>query len=60
VLIEEPTDLPALGRALESLLEDCAGADRLGRAAHESVAEHYLVPRYLVSTLALVERVLRR
>jgi trehalose synthase len=57
-VLVEPTDLPALGRALARLLEDGAEADRLGRAARVRVADRYLVPRYLCSNLALVEQLL--
>jgi trehalose synthase len=55
VLVDDPTDLPALGRALTALLEDQESAARLARAAYESVADRYLVPRYLSRYLKLVQ-----
>src|SRR5439155_12561017 len=45
LLMDDPTDLPELGRAVTALLEDDAEAARLARAAYESVADRYLVPR---------------
>jgi trehalose synthase len=58
VLIDDPSDLPALGRAVTQLLADVATADRLGRTAHESVADHFLVPAYLDRTMELAQRLL--
>ena len=58
VLVDDPADLGALGRALTRLLSDAEEADRLGRAAHESVADRYLVPRYLSRYLRLARELL--
>jgi trehalose synthase len=57
VLVDDPSDLPELGRALTTLLEDADEAGRLGRAAHESVADRYLVPRYLSRYLRIVREI---
>jgi trehalose synthase len=58
VLVDDPTDLRELGRALTTLLNDTETADRLGQAAHERVADRYLVPRYLLRYLRLIEELL--
>jgi trehalose synthase len=48
VLLPDPTDLEAFGRATRALLDDPALADRLGRAAHEHVRTHYVGDLHLV------------
>ena len=57
LLVDDPTDLPSFGRAVETLLEDREGARRMGAEAHRRVLEDYLAPRRLTQELALVQRV---
>lgn len=57
VLLQSPTDLDALGRALRELLENPAEAGRLGAAAHERVRERYLGVMSLLRYAELLERV---
>jgi trehalose synthase len=57
LLVDDPGDLAAFGRAVESLLEDRDGAMRMGAEAHRRVREDYLAPRRLIRELDLVERV---
>jgi trehalose synthase len=59
VLVDDPADLRALGAAVTGLLENEAAAERMGRAAHESVAERYLVPQWLVAQLRLAVRTVK-
>jgi trehalose synthase len=54
VLIDDPLDLEAFGRAIRSLLDDPARAERLGRAARERVREHYLTVGRLIQYVELV------
>jgi trehalose synthase len=42
ILLPDPADLQAFGRAVSLLLADRAEATRLGQAAHAYVREHYL------------------
>jgi trehalose synthase len=42
ILLPDPTDLAAFGRAVRSLLDDPAGADRMGAAARERVRAEYV------------------
>jgi trehalose synthase len=48
ILIDDPTDLASFGRAVRSLLDDPARADRMGAAAHEYVRDHYVGDRHLL------------
>ena len=48
ILLPDPTDLKAFGRAVRLLLDDQAEAARLGLAAHSHVQEHYLEDVQLV------------
>jgi trehalose synthase len=57
LLVDDPQDLPAFGRAVATLLEDRDAAARMGAAAHRRVLEDYLAPRRLTQELDLVERV---
>jgi trehalose synthase len=57
LLVDDPQDLPAFGRAVATLLEDRDRAARMGEAAHRRVLEDYLAPRRLTQELDLVERV---
>jgi trehalose synthase len=47
LLVDDPTDLPAFGRAIESLLRDRAEAERLGRNARERATAEYVGDRHL-------------
>ena len=53
LLVDPPDDLPAFGRAVTTFLDDPRSADRLGKAAHESVRDRYLAPSYLARFLDL-------
>jgi len=48
ILLPDPTDLKAFGRAARLLLDDQAEATRLGLAAHAYVREHYVGDLHLV------------
>jgi len=48
ILLPDPTDLKAFGRAVRLLLDDQAEAARLGLAAHAYVHDHYLGDVHLV------------
>ena len=56
LLLDDPSDLVAFGRATATLLEEHERAARLGREAHRSVRHHYLVPRRLTQELDLIQR----
>jgi trehalose synthase len=58
LLIDDSEDLAGCGHLISQLLVDRDHAARLGRAAVNRVVSDYLVPRYLTSYLALVDRVL--
>jgi trehalose synthase len=48
VLLPDPTDLAAFGRATRALLDDPALTQRLGAAAHEHVRAHYVGDLHLL------------
>jgi trehalose synthase len=48
VLLPDPTDLPAFGRATRSLLDDPSLAERIGMAAREHVRAHYVGDLHLL------------
>jgi trehalose synthase len=54
LLLDDPSDLEAFGRALGSLLEDPARAQRMGAAARERVRERFLGTRPLVEYVRLI------
>jgi trehalose synthase len=54
VLLQDPQDLPNLGRALGRLLQDPALGARLGAAAHERVLQGFLGDRQLESYVELL------
>ena len=58
VLIDDPADLAAAGRAIAGLLGDPERARRLGEAAHERVRERFLAPPHLGAYLQLIESLL--
>ena len=58
MLIDDPTDLRAVGAAIQGLLDDPQRARAIGVAARESVRASSLGTRHLVEYLALIERML--
>jgi trehalose synthase len=56
ILLDDPTDLDALGAALVRLLENPAEAERLGHAAKAHVHEHFVGDRHLLRYGALLTR----
>jgi trehalose synthase len=56
LLIADPNDLEACGRALRRMLDDPEAAQRMGRAAHERVKENYLGLRHLTQYAELIDR----
>jgi trehalose synthase len=58
LLIDDPEDSRAFGQAVTDLLCDRDLSNDLGRAAHRSVVDNFLAPRYLGQYLELVETVL--
>ncbi len=55
VLLDDPRDLAAFGRACDELLADPERAARIGTAAREWVIEGFLGPRHLVQYLRLLD-----
>ena len=55
VLLDDPEDLDAFGRACTQLLDDPARAARLGAAAKQRITEQFLGTRHLVQYLRLLE-----
>jgi trehalose synthase len=58
LLVRDPHDLSAFGAAVGRLLADPPLAQRLGAAAHRTVASHFLGDRHLEQYADLVETVL--
>lgn len=58
ILIDDPSDLEALGHALGSLLDDPAARERLGHAAKERVRDEFLLTRHLLQYASLLGGVL--
>ena len=56
LLLDDPHDPVAFGRAVTTVLDDDAIASRLGNAARESVRTNYLAPRQLLQYVDLVEQ----
>jgi trehalose synthase len=54
VLIDDPHDLEGFGAAIRSLLEDPARAAEIGRAARQTVVEHFLATGRLTEYFELV------
>ncbi len=57
LLIDDPSDLAACGRAITQLINDSDCASRLGRGAIDHVLDNYLVPGHLTRYLRLLDRV---
>jgi trehalose synthase len=58
VLIDDPTDLEAVARAIDGFIADPARAAEVGEAAHRRVLEHFLGTRSLVTYMHMLERLL--
>ena len=58
ILLPDPTDLQAFGRAVRLLLADHAEANRLGRAAHAYVRENYVGDIHLMRYASLLSSLL--
>jgi trehalose synthase len=58
ILLPDPTDLQAFGRAARRLLDDHAEAARLGRAAHAYVRENYVGDVHLLRYASLFSSLL--
>ncbi len=58
LLIDDPTDLRALGDRVVEVLVDPSLAERLGSEARRRAIRHYLAPRHLVEQARLVLHVL--
>jgi trehalose synthase len=56
VLLDDPTDLEAMGRAVTRLLEDPVMAAEIGKAARERVRRHFLSNRHLQQYAELLSR----
>ncbi len=57
-VLVDPRDLRAFGEALVTLISDPGAAARLGGAARQRVARHFLTPRQLVDYYRLLTRLL--
>ena len=58
MLLRDPADLAAFGSQVRWLLDHPDAADRMGRAGHEHVREHYLGDRHLLQYAELFEAVI--
>jgi trehalose synthase len=54
LLVDDPADLEAFGRAVVRVLEDDALAQRLGKAARQTVIEKFITPCHLIAQAQLV------
>ncbi|HEX9234816.1 MAG TPA: glycosyltransferase, partial [Actinomycetota bacterium] len=59
-VLVDPTDLTSYGTAVRRLLDDPAGATRMGEEAQRRVRDSFLAPRHLVQYLELIQPLLRR
>jgi trehalose synthase len=59
LLIDDPRDLAAFGRAVSSFLSAPVKAARIGASAHRRARDEFLGPEHLIQYLALFERLLR-
>jgi trehalose synthase len=57
-LIDDPHDLAEYGAALVSLLDDQAGATKMGEAAQERVRDAFLGPRHLMQYIDLIGKLI--
>ena len=59
LLIDDPADLAAVGRAVDSLLSDPQRAEAIGQSARERVRQFFLGSRHLVQYMQLIDEMLR-
>jgi len=57
LLVDDPQDLEAFGRAVNELLEDRERAGRMGQAAHDRVRDEFLPTRHLARFAELVRTI---
>jgi trehalose synthase len=57
LLVDDPSDLAGFGQLVTDLLHDPDRAERLGKAAVDTVLNDYLAPHHLTSYLRLIGRV---
>ena len=60
LLVEDPSDLAAFGKAVTDLLTDRERAEKLGENARGSVRDRFLVPAHLLAWYGVLERTLDR
>jgi trehalose synthase len=60
LLIDDPKDLVAFGRAVVGLLRDDSQARSLGSAARLRIARHFLAPRHLMQQAGLIRELLEK
>jgi trehalose synthase len=58
VLIDDPTDLEAVARAVDGFISDPERAAEVGKAAHQRVLQDFLGTRSLVQYMHLIEKLL--
>ena len=58
VLIDDPTDLEAVARAVDGFIADPARAAEVGEAARQRVLDHFLGTRSLLQYMDLLEKLL--
>jgi trehalose synthase len=58
VLIDDPTDLEAVARAVDGFIADPARAAEVGEAARRRVLDHFLGTRSLLQYMDLLEKLL--
>jgi trehalose synthase len=56
ILVDDPCDLAAFGRAIRDVLADPERARRLGSAAHDRVCANFLPPHHFAGEARLVEQ----
>ena len=60
LLLDDPTDLPAFGAALDRLLTNPAEATEMGKAARERAIEHFLGNRHLMQYVDVFADLIQR
>ena len=58
VLVDDPRDLARYGSLVRGLLEDQELAAQIGRAARQTVRDHFLAPRHLMQYMGLLDVIL--
>ncbi len=58
LLVDDPADLEAFGRAVVRLLEDGAMARRLGASARRAVIRKFITPCHLIAQARLVSELI--